>query len=88
LMVPGVRHPWASIYTKRLGGVDLALNGPKGAFQLGGVAELGSNRSLSTDSDERDQVNLRFVTTDELQDGKVSAFLQIHLDTFRGAAVG
>ena len=43
LMVPGVREPWATVYTKRLAGVDLILNGPKGAFQLGGVAELGAD---------------------------------------------
>ena len=44
LMVPGVRKPWATVFTKRLAGVDLVLNGPKGAFQLGSVAELGAER--------------------------------------------
>ena len=75
-MVPGVREPWATVCTKRLAGIDLILNGPKGAFQLGGVAELGADRSLATDGDDRDQVKLRFVTTDELHGENVAAFLQ------------
>jgi excinuclease ABC subunit A len=88
LMVPGVREPWASVYTKRLAGVDLVLNGPKGAFQLGRVADIGAERSLSTDGENRDQVRTRFVTTDELHDGNLAAFLRVHLDSLRGAAVG
>ena len=87
-MAPGVREPWATICTKRLAGVDLILNGPKGAFQLGGVAELGADRALSTKGEERDQVKLRFVSTEELHDGKLAAFLKAHLDAFRGAVVG
>ena len=53
----------------------------------GRVAELGADRALSTKGDDRDQVKLRFVTTEELHDGKVSAFLKVHLDAFRGAGV-
>jgi excinuclease ABC subunit A len=86
-MAPGVREPWATVCTKRLAGVDLILNGPKGAFQLGGVAELGADRALSTKNDDRDQVKLRFVTTNELHDGKLAAFLKVHLEAFRGAGV-
>jgi excinuclease ABC subunit A len=88
LMVPGVRKPWATVYTKRLAGVDLVLNGPKGAFQLGSVAELGAQRALSTDADDRDQVKLRFVTTDQLHSENVAAFLQAHLESLRSAAAG
>ena len=81
LMVPGVRKPWATVYTKRLAGIDLVLNGPKGAFQLGGVAELGADRSLATDADDHDQVKLRFVTSDELHSENVAAFFQAHLES-------
>ncbi len=81
MMVPGVRKPWATIFTKRLAGVDLILNGPKGAFQLGSVADLGSTRSLDTDSEDRDQVKLRFISTDELHAENVAAFLRVHLDS-------
>jgi hypothetical protein len=87
-MAPGVREPWAVVCTKRLAGVDLILNGPKGAFRLGGVAELGADRALSTKAEDRDQVKLRFVSTGELHDGKLAAFLKVHLEAFRGAVVG
>jgi excinuclease ABC subunit A len=84
LMVPGVRKPWATVHTKRLTGIDLILNGPKGAFQLGGVAEIGSDRSLATDSEDHDQVKLRFTTTDELHSENVAAFFQAHLESLTG----
>ena len=84
LMVPGVRKPWATVHTKRLAGIDLILNGPKGAFQLGGVAEIGADRSLATDSEDHDQVKLRFVTTDELHSENVAAFFQAHLESLTG----
>ncbi|MEX2091642.1 MAG: excinuclease ABC subunit A, partial [Pirellulales bacterium] len=87
-MAPSVREPWAIVCTKRLAGVDLILNGPKGAFQLGGVAELGADRALSTKAEDRDQVKLRFVSTEELHDGKLGAFLKVHLEAFRGVVVG
>jgi excinuclease ABC subunit A len=81
MMVPGVRKPWATVYTKRLAGIDVVLNGPKGAFQLGGVADLGAERSLATDSDDHDQVKLRFVTSDELHSENVAAFFRAHLES-------
>jgi excinuclease ABC subunit A len=85
LMVPGIRKPWATVHTKRLAGVDLILNGPKGAFHLGGVAELGSEWALSTESDDRDQVKLRFTMTSELHDGKLADFLKAHLESVQSA---
>jgi excinuclease ABC subunit A len=87
LMVPGVRKPWATVYTKKLAGVDLILNGPKGAFQLGSVAEIGATRALATDADDKDQVKLRFVTTEELHAENVAAFLKAHLESLRAAHV-
>jgi excinuclease ABC subunit A len=84
-MVPGVREPWATVYTKRLAGVDLVLNGPKGAFQLGRVAELASDRALVPGGDDRDQVKLRFTSTDELHDGRLAAFLKAHVETLQPA---
>jgi excinuclease ABC subunit A len=87
LMVPGVRKPWATVYTKKLSGVDLVLNGPKGAFQLGSVAELGAARALSTDAEDKDQVKLRFVTTDELHTGNAAAFLKAHVESLQAASV-
>jgi hypothetical protein len=69
------------VFTKRLAGVVVVLNGPKGAFQLGSVAELGTTRALDTDAEDRDQVKLRFVTTDELHSENVAAFLRMHLES-------
>ena len=63
------------------------LNGPKGAFQLGSVAELGLDRSLETDGEDHDQVKLRFVTTDELHGENVAAFLQVHLESLGSATL-
>ncbi|MCC7475977.1 MAG: ATP-binding cassette domain-containing protein [Pirellulales bacterium] len=83
LMVPGVRKPWATVHTKRLAGIDLVLNGPKGAFQLGSVAEIGADRSLDTESENGDQVKLRFITSDELHADNVAAFLHVHLDSLQ-----
>ena len=87
MMVPGVREPWATVYTKRLAGVDLVLNGPKGAFQLGGVADLASKRALATGNSDRDQVRLRFTSTDQLHNGRLAAFLKVHLEALQAAAV-
>jgi len=81
MMVPGVRKPWATVHTKRLAGIDVVLNGPKGAFQLGGVADLGSERSLATEADDHDQVKLRFVTSEELHSENVAAFFRAHLES-------
>jgi hypothetical protein len=63
------------------------LNGPKGAFQLGSVADLGAARALATDAEDRDQVKLRFVTTEELHSENVAAFLRAHLESLRAATV-
>ena len=85
-MVPGVREAVGHrVARSDLAGVDLILNGPKGAFQLGGVAELGADRALATEAEDRDQVKLRFVTTEELHDEKVAAFLKAHLESLRAA---
>ena len=86
LMVPEQRDPWAVIYTKRLGGVDLQLNGPPGAFATGRIAELASQRAINTDDETRDQIKLRFVTAEDLDRGDLTDFLSEHLEMLRGAA--
>ncbi len=85
LMIPEQRDPWAVIYTKRLGGVDLQLNGPSGAFATGRIAELAAQRVINTD-DDRDQIKLRFVTAEDLDKGDLADFLSEHIETLRGAA--
>jgi excinuclease ABC subunit A len=87
LMVPQQREPWASLYTKRLAGVDLSLNGPKGQFTLGRIADLAAERELATDSNGRDQIKFRFTGLDELS-GELGDFLRDHLGALDGATVG
>src|SRR5690606_29670226 len=54
LMAPGKGEPWATVVTKRAENVELILNGPKGAFQLGRVAGFGSEQAIDIDADDRD----------------------------------
>ncbi len=84
LMIPGQRDPWAVVYTKRLGGVDLQLNGPPGAFATGRIAELASQRAITSDGEQRDQIKLRFVKPTDLDNGDLLDFLAEHLETLRG----
>jgi excinuclease ABC subunit A len=85
LMVAGQREPWATVHTKRLAGVDLALNGPAGAFATGRIAELGSQRAISSDNAGLDQVKFRFVKADDLHRGDLAAFLAEHLQVVRSS---
>ncbi len=86
LMIADQREPWASIFTKRLAGVDLLLNGPQGAFATGRIAELASQRAIKTGEENRDQVKFRFVSLDDLHHGDLPAFLAEHLTAIRDAA--
>ncbi len=85
LMVPEQRAPWASVYTKRLAGVDVVLNGPAGAFATGRIASLASQRAISVE-DDRDQVKFRFVAPEDLELGDLTDFLEEHLEAVRGGA--
>ncbi|MCA9230465.1 MAG: excinuclease ABC subunit A, partial [Planctomycetales bacterium] len=86
LMVPELRTPWASVYTKRLAGVDVVLNGPPGAFATGRIAKLASQRAISAEDDQRDQVKFRFVSPEDLEQGDLTDFLAEHLEAVRGVA--
>ncbi len=83
LMVPEQREPWASIYTKRLAGIDVVLNGPADAFAMGRIAELASHRVIASDGNGRDQVKFRFEAAEDLDQGDFDAFLEEHLETVR-----
>jgi excinuclease ABC subunit A len=76
--VPQQREPWASIFTKRLNAVELALHGPHGKFALGRVRELGSEREFVAAA-ALDTVRLRFVTGDDLHRGDLPEFLTEHV---------
>ena len=84
LRVAEQREPWATVYTKRLEGVDLVLNGPTGAFATGRIAQLASQRAISP-GDSCDQVKLRFAAPEDLSLGDLEDFLAEHLEVVRGA---
>ena len=86
LIIPEQRQPWASVYTKRLGGVDLMLNGPSGAVATGRIAQLASQRGVAADGDNLDQIKLRFVAPEDLERGDLVDFLTEHLETVRGVS--
>ena len=85
LRVAELREPWATVYTKRLAGVDLILNGPAGAFATGRIATLAAQRAI-TPGEDRDQVKFRFASADDLTQGDLAEFLSEHLEAVRGAA--
>lgn len=88
LMVTGVSEPWATVVTKRPDNVELVLNGPKGAFQLGRVSDLASEQALDNEGDDRDRVRLYFRELEDLEKGDLEGFLREHLETVLGAGVG
>ncbi|QDU90988.1 UvrABC system protein A [Pirellulimonas nuda] len=87
-MLPGVPIPWATVVTKRLANVELALTGPKGAFQLGRLTDLAAEYELNVDAEDRDIVRLKFTEPEHLHRGDLEGFLQEHLEATLGAAVG
>ena len=82
-MVPGQPTPWATLVTKRAENVELVLNGPKGAWQMGQIAELAADRELDPSRDDRDMLRLRFVNSDDLERGDVESFLREHLSALQ-----
>jgi hypothetical protein len=66
------------VATKRLASVDLTLFGPRGAFALGAIADLGAEREVSSDRG-RDAVKLKFVNVGDLHRGDLGGFLKAHL---------
>ncbi|WP_425396289.1 excinuclease ABC subunit UvrA [Aeoliella sp.] len=87
LMAPGNSDPWATVVTKRAENVELVLNGPKGAFQLGRVTDLAAEQVLDNDSDSRDRVRLYFTSMEDFERGDLEGFLREHLDAVQSAAV-
>lgn len=79
-MAPGIEGPWATIVTKRAENVELALNGPKGAMQLGQFVDLADEAELDTRRDDRDTVRLRFDSQDALAESDIGDFVRRHLE--------
>jgi excinuclease ABC subunit A len=78
VLVPGQREPWAIVYTKRLSSVDLVLNGPRGRFALGRIANLAAEREFDASRANIDSIKLKFCTLADLAAGDLVAFLTEH----------
>ncbi len=78
-MVPNRRGPWATIHTKKLDALHLLLYGPKNAFALGRVTEIGIEPELEGEDPDYDLVHLRFQTQEDLERGDLPEFLEEHL---------
>ena len=83
VFVKGQQEPWATIHTKRVASVELALSGPKGRFALGRVSEMGADREFNAGPD-RDVARLRFESTEDLDRGDFRSFLAEHLASLGG----
>jgi excinuclease ABC subunit A len=86
-MVPGNSDPWATVVTKRPENVELVLNGPKGAFQLGRVADLAASQVLDIEGESRDRVRLYFTSLEDIERGDLEGFLREHLEAVNSAGV-
>ncbi|MEO0477554.1 MAG: hypothetical protein AAF085_16545, partial [Planctomycetota bacterium] len=88
VMAPGKPEPWAKVVTKRRENVEIALNGPKGEFQLGQVADVGVDPEIVTDKEDQDTLRLKFVNAEQLVEGDLAGFLREHLDACLGVRLG
>ena len=75
---PGETDVWASVHTKRRGGVDLSLLGEPGRYALGRVAELGSEREIGTNRNGREVVKLRLTRVGQVRAKGLREFLEEH----------
>ena len=70
--------PWASVFTKRPGGVDLVLETAKDRVALGQIAAVGAERSVDTKRPDRDIVRIRFKTLDQVAAPALAELLDHH----------
>lgn len=75
---PGSEEAWATIQTKRRGGVDLALFGEPGRFALGKVATLGREREIVALPGKTEQIRIRVDDSTQVADPEFLRFLKEH----------
>jgi excinuclease ABC subunit A len=75
LFVPGRNEAWATVYTKRLAGIDLILEAPSGQFSQGHFANFTSEVELSANK-RGDAIKLKIVTSDDVHQSELNDFLQ------------
>jgi len=80
----GKSEPWATVYTKKTGTVELHLNGPKNKFALGRVTTLGVDPAMDKNPKDKDVVRLQFNTVEQVTDEALSDFLNEHVEAITG----
>ncbi|MGC4006272.1 MAG: ATP-binding cassette domain-containing protein [Pirellulales bacterium] len=78
VMLPGRRDPWAQVYTKKLGAIELHLHGPKGQFPYGRILDLAQEPELDTLKTDNDVIRLKVLENEHLLKGDLASFLSEH----------
>jgi excinuclease ABC subunit A len=77
---PDADEPWATVQTKRRGGIDLALFGPPGRFALGRIATLGREREIVSEPGKPDQIQIRVDHSKQVLNPEFNRFLKEHAE--------
>ncbi|EAQ76886.1 excinuclease ABC subunit UvrA [Blastopirellula marina] len=84
VMAAGVSGSWASVTSKRPEDVRLTIRVPRGSVALGRIAGLGQEPDIDAKPDG-DVVKIHFRTTEDLEKGDLSEFLQETLQAIADA---
>ena len=84
LTVADQRQPWATVFTKRPGSLDVHLHGPKSQFGMGRITQLGFEPELDAERADSDIVKLKFRNSADLRQGDLPQFLRQHLEGIQG----
>jgi excinuclease ABC subunit A len=66
---------WSRWWTKRPGALECQFFGPKGRFNLSRIEDLGHDPEIVQEKEGGDVITLRFLTTDQVTDTRLRAFL-------------
>jgi excinuclease ABC subunit A len=75
---PDSEEPWATVHTKRRGGIDLALYGTPGRFALGKIATLGRDREIVATAGKPDLIRIRLDSPTQVRSPEFIGFLREH----------
>ena len=79
---PGIGMAWGRLMTKEHRALRLVLVGPKGAFNLAAIDNLGSGQRLRTNNARFDVVELSFGSDDDVSKSLLTDFLARHAEAF------
>jgi excinuclease ABC subunit A len=78
---PDSEEPWATLHTKRRGGIDLALYGTPGRFALGKIAALGRDREIVAGAGKSELIRIRLDNPAQVRSPDFIGFLKEHAQT-------